>query len=376
MTEPETNRLVVLLVEDNPGDARLIEEMLRQVRDPRPSLTRVDRLKAAVEHITRHPVDLVLLDLSLPDSTGIDTVIALKHHAPEVPIVVLSGLNDETTAIQAVHQGAQDYLIKGTLDEVLLMRSMRYAVERERTRREVDALKSQIISMVSHELRTPLAHIKGFTSSLLDDEVSWDADTQRDFIQEIDREADRLSELISDILDMSRIESGETNLLERSWQEPAALVRQALQSAVAVTSRHTVINETPAELSPIFVDGPQIERVLVNLIENAAKYSDPGTTIRIGGRMLEGACRFRVADEGQGVPAEYQERIFEKFFRVKTGKPRMPGTGLGLAICKGIVEAHGGHIWVESELDQGARFLFSLPLAGVEEPAPLAAARR
>ncbi len=353
--------LVVLLVEDNPGDARLIREMMGELPNSRPKLTWVDSLTRGLVALNQDPFDVLLLDLSLPDSTGLDTVVRFRREAPNVPIVVLSGLDDEATATEAVHYGAQDYLLKGELDGRQLLRAMRYAVERERTRREVDALKSGIISMVSHELRTPITHIKGFASSLLDQEIKWDEKTKLDFIQEIDREADRLSELVSDILAMSRIESGEASLLEKSLHEPATLIKQAVASTSLATAEHVLLTNVPPDLPQILVDGSQIERVLINLIENAAKYSDAGTQILVAAQARDMGCEFSVTDHGRGISEEHRERVFEKFFRIRSEHAFKPGTGLGLAICKGIVEAHGGHIWVEAPAEGGSHFAFWLP---------------
>jgi PAS domain S-box-containing protein len=227
--------------------------------------------------------------------------------------------------------------------------------------REAETLKDQIISLVSHELRTPLGHIKGFASSLLDPEVQWDEATQKDFIAEIDHEADRLAALVSDLLDMSKIESAGAASLEKGRVRPADLVRQALASVSKVTSDHAVSSTVTEDLPDIVVDGPQIERVVGNLVENAGKYSDPGTKIDVSAWIEQGQVTFCVQDEGPGIPDEYLDQIFEKFFRIKAGRPRTPGTGLGLPICKGIVEAHGGRIWVETEEGRGSKFCFSLP---------------
>lgn len=228
--------------------------------------------------------------------------------------------------------------------------------------REIEELKNQIISMVSHELRTPIAHIKGFSSSLLDQEVQWDAETQLDFITEIDREADRLSALVRDLLDMSKIESG-TALGERVEVSPAAVTRQALKDVEAVTGEHRVLNLVSEELPDVLGDAGQLERVVGNLVENAAKYSPSGTEIRVEAEPAEGAIQWSVTDQGPGVPVEYRQRIFEKFVRIRVGTERIPGTGLGLPICQGIVEAHGGKLRLESPPEGGSRFSFTIPRA-------------
>jgi signal transduction histidine kinase len=125
-----------------------------------------------------------------------------------------------------------------------------------------------------------------------------------------------------------------------------------------------VVSDAPEDLPDIVVDGPQIERVLGNLVENAGKYSDPGTEIRVSVQLENRVAIFRVQDHGPGIPEEYRDQIFEKFFRIKSGRPRTPGTGLGLPICRGVIDAHGGRIWLESEDGKGATFCFSLPADG------------
>ena len=227
--------------------------------------------------------------------------------------------------------------------------------------REAEELKDRIISLVSHELRTPIGHIKGFASSLLEPDLTWDEATQRDFITEIDREADRLATLVTDLLDMSKIESGE-DFLERDWRRPAAVVQQALKALERLTADHVLVVDVPSDLPDVFADGGQLERVIGNLVENAAKYTDPGTKIEVSARRTNSELEFSVADRGSGIAPEYQERIFERFFRVKGGPAPKPGTGLGLPICRGIVQAHGGRLWFEEREGGGACFRFTIPL--------------
>jgi len=227
--------------------------------------------------------------------------------------------------------------------------------------REAEELKDRIISLVSHELRTPIGHIKGFASSLLERDVTWDEETQRDFIAEIDREADRLATLVTDLLDMSKIESGK-DFLERGWRQPARVVEQTLKGLERLTSDHVVVTKLEAGLPDVFADGTQLERVLGNLVENAAKYTDPGTEIQVSAWRNGAQLEFCVADRGRGIPPEYQERIFERFFRIKGGPAPKPGTGLGLPICRGIVEAHGGKLWFEERDGGGSCFRFTIPL--------------
>jgi signal transduction histidine kinase len=228
--------------------------------------------------------------------------------------------------------------------------------------REVGA-RDEILAATSHELRTPLGHIKGFVSTLRQPDVEWDAATRRDFLAEIEREADRLARLVDDLLDMARIEGGGLDRTRRAPVRPRALVAGALRR-VGHLGGHRLALALAHELPPVEVDAAQLELVLKNLLENAAKYSPPGTTIRVSGARAGGEVRLVVEDEGLGIPPEHLERVFERFFRgTGAGLPAQPGTGLGLAISRGILRAHGGRVWAENRPEGGARFVVALPAA-------------
>ena len=230
-------------------------------------------------------------------------------------------------------------------------------------RKEIERLKDEFISMVSHELRTPLHHIKGFATTLLQTDVEWDAATQRDFLGSINREADRLTNLVEKILHLSRLEA-EGLPMEKEWYQVVDLVDGALQRRRNLTADRQMSLCLSPDLPALFVDGREIEVVLMNLIENAVKCSDPGTPITLGVERQGDQVVFSVADQGIGIPPEHMDRIFERFYRVEGEGCRNAGTGLGLAICKRIVEAHGGRIWVESTPRAGSRFYFSTPVDG------------
>ncbi|MBI4236698.1 MAG: histidine kinase, partial [Chloroflexi bacterium] len=246
-------------------------------------------------------------------------------------------------------------------------------------RRAAEELREDIISLVSHELRTPLGHIKGYASSLLQPDVEWDSATHREFLDGILTQTDRMARLVSDILDLSRLETGHHAGADRrptSLEEP---LRAGIAEVRTFTRHHRIHMRLPKGLPPVLAEPSQIERVISNLVENAAKYSPEGTLISIGARAGLEEVRVWVADQGIGIPPDQTERIFEKFVRLPgPGGHSTPGTGLGLPLCKVIVEAHGGRIWVESVPGRGSRFSFTLPQAdrtsrGV---APDAGARR
>ncbi|MBI4671319.1 MAG: PAS domain-containing protein [Chloroflexi bacterium] len=228
--------------------------------------------------------------------------------------------------------------------------------------KELERMKSQLLSTVSHELRTPLASIKGFATTLLRQDVRWDEATQREFLRIIEEESNRLEELIDNLLDMSQVEAGAL----RIQKEPVRLrrvVREAVEQAQRRTEAHWFETDLPAELPRVWADPRRIRQVLNNLLENAVKYSPDGGQITVRCEVEGANVTVSVADQGQGIPPDMLERVFERFFQVDGASTRKTGgSGLGLAIAKGIVEAHGGTIWAEAAPGQGSIFRFTLPI--------------
>jgi PAS domain S-box-containing protein len=226
--------------------------------------------------------------------------------------------------------------------------------------KELDRMKSSLISTVSHELRTPLAAIKGYVTTLLAEDVEWDSGTQHEFLEIISSEADRLSSLVNDLLDMSRIEAGNLDV-RRAPCDLKELVSRAAQRAHPNPNERLQVN-LPEHLPPLLADPQRIEAVLRNLIENAAKYTDDQSPILVSATVQSRSLVIRVEDRGPGIPAEHSQLVFESFYRVENGLARdASGAGLGLAICQGFVRAHGGEIWLEPR-PKGTCVAFSLPL--------------
>jgi two-component system sensor histidine kinase KdpD len=231
--------------------------------------------------------------------------------------------------------------------------------------RESDRLKSALIASVTHDLRTPLAVIKGATSTLLADDIAWDAATQHRLTQSIDTQVDHLNRVVGNLLDMSRVEAG-TLSPERDWHDLAEVLGATLQHMDQRLDGRPLELELAPDLPLVSANAVLIEQVLANLLENALKYSPDATPLQVWARRaddpsLRGAVIVGVRDHGAGVPAQELERIFDKFYRSPSRAGQAGGAGLGLAICKGIVEAHGGRIWAENNADGGATFVFTLP---------------
>jgi two-component system sensor histidine kinase KdpD len=224
-----------------------------------------------------------------------------------------------------------------------------------------DELKSALLAAVSHDLRTPLASIKAAATSLLDDSVDWDAATRQDLLTAIDEGTDRLTLMVGNLLDLSRIEGGALQP-QKDWYDIDELIVDARARTASRAESHPVTVAVEPDLPLLQFDYIEIAQVLLNLIENAMKYTPPRTPVAIGARSVPGAVEVFVRDEGPGIPLEYQARVFDKFYRAPSAVAAS-GTGIGLAISKGLVEAHGGRITLDSAPGEGATFRFTLPLS-------------
>lgn len=225
---------------------------------------------------------------------------------------------------------------------------------------ESDRLKSALLSSVSHELRTPLSTIRAAVTSLRSGEVAWESSAREDLLAAVDDESDHLNRLVGNLLDMSRIESGALKP-SRQWNLLSEIVGSVVARMKPAAEQHKLVIDIPEDLPLVPVDYVQMEQVFGNLLSNSLKYAPPATLISISARKQdETNLLVQVRNQGPHVPAEHLDRIFDKFYRV-TAADRVTGTGLGLSICKGIVEAHGGHIWAEN-LSAGFAFNFTVPL--------------
>jgi two-component system sensor histidine kinase KdpD len=222
---------------------------------------------------------------------------------------------------------------------------------------ETDRLRTALLNSVSHDLRTPLASIKASASSLLDREVRWDDAERDDFLATINTEADRLTRLVHNLLDMSRIEAGalDPRLIESSVAEVAGPVVRRARAA----SGQLVVVDVPEELPPVLADPVRLDQVLTNLLDNARSYA-ADSPVEVVARQAGDTVELRVVDHGPGIPASERERVFDQFYRVESGR-RPEGTGMGLAICRGIMLAHGGTLRVETTPGGGASFVLTLP---------------
>jgi two-component system, sensor histidine kinase and response regulator len=392
----------VLLIEDNPVDARMVNAMLAESGTLKYKLECVDRLSTGVERLNQGGVDVVLLDLSLPDAQGMDALVRVQLEHKEVPIIVLS--NTDAMTLDAVKLGAQDCLPKGQAYGALLARSILYAIERksaeerikqlneDRERRimelasanrDLDSLtrklaqardqaleasnfKSEFVAKISHEIRTPISAVIGMIDFLLDTPLNSE---QKEFANIISDSANNLLAIINDILDLSKMEAGKTELEVIDFS-PISLIEGSaeLLSSMAKEKRLSLLTFVDPELPTLLKGDPvRLRQIMLNLASNAVKFTEAGLVLI---RMIKESetdtavnVRFDVSDTGIGLSDEARRRLFQPFVQADgTIARRYGGTGLGLAISKRLVELMKGDVGLESEEGEGSTFWFKVAL--------------
>jgi signal transduction histidine kinase len=367
----------VLLVEDNPADALLVQSLLRQAGGI--EVRTAPTLSVGLEDLVTFAVDVVLLDLNLPDTRGLATLSRLLDARDDVAVVVLSGHDDENLAYRALQAGAQDYLVKGTQDPTLLRRVLRYATERkrleaqlrqlnvelearvERRTRELAQANRELESFaysVSHDLQAPLRTIGGFAEILATDFADQLDDEAREYLHRMRDAGRHMGELLDALLELSRV--------SRFVLKPVPVDLADLARAVfADIARASPERRTTLEIQgAIEVQGDprMLEIALRNLLNNAFKFTrgrQPGQ-IRLAALMQGGERCYEIADDGVGFDPRFAHRLFEPFQRLHRAD-EFEGTGIGLATVQRIVQRHGGRIWADGMPGRGASFRFTLP---------------
>ena len=374
-SESDLKPIKLLLIEDNPLDVRLLRERLTAAPDWRFQIETADRLDRGLERLRCDRFDLVLLDLSLPDSAGGETIARLHAEVPRIPILALSAVEDQRIIAGAVQQGADDLLVKGTFKTDLLVRAIHFAIDRSRAREELAVardsalesarLRAEFLANMSHEIRTPLNGVIGMTRLLVDTQLSVD---QQEMIEIARSSAQTLLRIVNDILDFSKISAGKTVLEEADFDLALAVEGVieifAEQAHVKGVALDCLIESEVALL--LRGDAGRLAQILTNLVGNAVKFTAHGkVTVRVGTvSESENECilRFQVRDTGIGIPLDGQRIIFNAFTQGEDSTTRrFGGTGLGLAISAQLVELMGGSIGVESAPGGGSTFWFTVP---------------
>lgn len=364
----------VLLLEDDPADARLVDLMLRKAPRTLFSVEICSKLAQAVERLAQGGFNVVLADLSLPDSSGLATLKALTDTAPDMAVVVLTGNDDDAQAIEALKHGAQDYLVKGRDDGFILSRVVRYAVERKNAEQalreardkaeEAAQVKSLFLATVGHEIRTPLNGILGMARLLLDTPLD---QRQKVFAETVVSSGELLLGLVNDILDFSRLEADGLTLETTSFDLLNMVEDIRLLMAPRAADKGLTLGcRFPPEVQrQVSGDPLRLRQVLLNLVGNAIKFTANGSVmIAVAKEETSGMVRFTVSDTGIGIPEEARDILFNEFSQADSSVARRyGGAGLGLAICKRLVTLMGGAIGFDSTPGSGTQFWFRIPFS-------------
>lgn len=361
----------ILLVENNPEDARFLQDFLPSKGEYKFKLTHSGQLNEALKHLAEESFDLVLLDLSIPESLGLDSISRVHAQAPDVPVIVLTNDKDETTGKKAAQDGAQDYLVKGHFDANLLTRSARYAIEQHRMQKQLIETREQLIhtqkmsstgtmvASIAHELNNPMMGLLNFVQYCL--KHTEKDDKRYSVLQDAEREAKRCSTIVQNLLAFSRMEKqGEERRKQESCSEIFERVFRLL--AYRIEKQHITINKSYAEGTPsIWMKPTSIEQVFLNLINNALDALETSDTkqIRVDIHREGNFVRIIVTDTGNGISDENLKNIFQPFF---TTKPDGQGTGVGLSVSRTIIKEHRGEITCESRVGVGTEFKILLPI--------------
>ncbi|MBS2040047.1 response regulator [bacterium] len=365
----------ILLIEDNPNDAELLEVVLRSEAHAEAHIERVKRLGEALSRLRGVSYDLILLDLTLPDERGLPVFQAVQEAAPHLPIVILTGLADEALASETVRLGAQDYLVKHEVEGRTLARALTHAIQRKKLQLELEEMqrrKTEFVAMVSHELRNPMTGIVGFVHLLSKTQLD---EVQREYVQAIKNGSKSLLDLLNNLLDLSSAESGHISM----DLQPLDL-RECLEGVAAFTAPQARAKglEMVASIDPripdeVLADNLRLRQVLINLLGNALKFTEHGY-VGLFARLRaqtenEVVVRFVVEDSGRGIPPDKRASIFQAFTQAHRDD-RARGAGLGLAISQQLIGAMGGVLGVESQLGEGTAFWFDLHF-GARKPSRL-----
>ena len=384
----------LLIIEDSIGDARLLKELLRETDFREYETTFVHTLDE-LDVFSRTKFQAILLDLHLSDVKPIDTFRKVNKLFSSTPIIVLTGLKDDALAARIVRAGAQDYLIKGTYDGDTLQRSLKYAVYRKKAESRIakqkqasqklkhraDSFESESIrlanvnkakdvflSIASHQLRTPATAVKQYVGMVLGGYAGEIDQKQRQFLETAYQSNERQLKIVDDLLRVAKLDAGHVTL-RKEFTDINKLLHNIIEDmSVTVSAKHQKIYFEALDKETIAsVDANNIRMVFENLLDNASKYSNEHTEIKVVLKKKDTAIHCDVIDTGIGISVEDQQKLFQKFSRVDDSFIHAPnGSGLGLYWAKEIVKLHDGDIALTSTKGKGSVFRVTLPEATIQ----------
>jgi signal transduction histidine kinase len=373
MMENHARNIQVLLIEDSRGEAELIKISLRECTRPSFRVHHCGTLALGLEHLRKNDdVDVILLDLTLPDASGERTVMLTREAVPERPIVILTGYDDPDFADEMLAHGAQDYIIKGSVDGLTISRIIRYAITRMRQtivlesmlvelRNAID-MKNKMFGILAHELRNPIGAISGWVEIVeMIEGDSLTENTKKAHLN-ISDAAKSMNLLIEDVLAIAIAEAGALKLNRERLDVHAIALNVKTAWSVSAKEKQIAIVVT-GDATWIKADMVKIQQTISNLIGNAVKFSNPGETIEVNISSNSNTASISVTDHGVGIPPNIRSQLFIPFCKGQKGTANEPTNGLGLYICSMIILAHQGSIDVESSPGKGSTFTITLPIS-------------
>lgn len=371
--------LQVLIVEDSENDAMLL---LRELKRSGYAATweRVCTAASLDTALEKQSWDVIISDFVMPQFSGLEALKMIRGRGFDVPIIIMSGKISDETAVMAMKAGASDYIMKDNLtrlgsaierelyDASLRIESEKASAalrEREdelRSLKKVDQLKDEFIGLVSHELRTPLTVILGALSTVITEEDKLSRREVKQLVGDAYSEAENLSDILANLLELARAQANRLQINEEpiNIKETIDTVLKKMQQPLS----HRIDIDCEESMM-VTADRVRVQRILHNLLDNAVKYSNPGSKIEIFVRRNSDEICIGVRDHGIGIPADQQGKLFEVFQRLEAPNSNATGTGLGLVVCRRLVEAHKGRMWLESQPGEGSTFYFTLPIIGI-----------
>jgi len=361
----EIKKLKILIVDDRPDNLRPLEKLLQ---GPEREIITAGSGNEALSLVLEHDIALILLDVQMPDMDGFETAELIRGNSDtgHIPIIFVTAINKEEKHIfKGYETGAVDYLFK-PIEHHILKSKVQIFLELHQQKlklEELNNLKTKFLGIAAHDLRNHIVSIRGFSEMLLKDSGDPLSEEQGDFLTLIHDVSEDMLALLNDLLDISMIESGKITL-----QLTAGTLKELVEERVRIYSvvghkKNITLHQELADLPESLFDANRISQIIDNLISNAIKFSSPDTNIYISLSQEEKMARVSVRDEGPGIAPADQKKIFGEFQKL-SARPTAgeKSTGLGLSIAKKAVEAHGGNITVESQVNIGSTFSFSIPL--------------
>lgn len=363
---PKEESFQVLFIESNPENIQLFSGLFAVALPKNFHLNHIETLAAAKQILSQKTFHVILLNLSLPDSQGMDTLKSLLSSVGSLPpVIVLVKTEEELLAIQAIQEGAEDYLVREQANAQVLKLSVRHAIHRHRMTAELTALRwrEHFLAFASHELRSPLTAIQAFSSLLLHTKPEKTKEVLPEYVSNISSQVKRMSRMLDNFLDIAKIESGHPITLMPEIFDVRELVEGIVKTQKILNPyrRFNIIYNPKVKI--LHADRDKILQVLVNLLSNADKYSSKDSPIDIRVFPEGPNLRFEITNQGVGIAPKMMGKIFAPYYRMEAPEARKTkGTGIGLFLCKYLVEAHGGKIGVKSKPNEKTTFFFTLPV--------------